>query len=179
MSTKKAGWWPAKKVRSLKTAELIPYARNSRQHSQEQVAQIAASIREWGWTVPILVDEEMTIIAGHGRVMAAQMLEIDRVPAIVAEGWSDAQKRAYVIADNKLTINGSWDYDQLSVELEELRDDDDFDHMLTGFSEDEIDDLLTDHDFPPGDEDDQGSLGDKPEKIVTCPHCGEEFDANA
>jgi ParB-like chromosome segregation protein Spo0J len=90
-------------------AELIPYARNSRVHSEQQVSQIAASIKEWGWTVPVLVDDDGVIIAGHCRVMAAQKLGIESVPCMVASGWSDAQKRAYVIADNRLTEIAVWD----------------------------------------------------------------------
>ena len=86
------------------TDELIPYARNSRTHSDDQVAQIAASIKEWGWTTPILVDETGGIIAGHGRLLAARKLKMEQVPTIEAAGWTDAQKRAYVIADNKLCL---------------------------------------------------------------------------
>lgn len=97
--------WPASKVELRKVSELVPYARNSRTHSDEQVSQLAASIREWGWTVPILVDEEGGLIAGHGRIMAAKKLGIAEVPAMVAQGWSEAQKRAYVLADNKLAEN--------------------------------------------------------------------------
>jgi ParB-like chromosome segregation protein Spo0J len=96
---------------------LIPYARNARTHAEDQVAQIAASIREWGWTNPVLVGEDGTIIAGHGRVLAARKLRIPDVPVMVAAGWSDAQKRAYTIADNKLTLNGGWDQDLLALEL--------------------------------------------------------------
>ena len=95
--------WPATKIVLTETKKLVPYARNSRVHSEEQVAQIAASIQEWGFTVPILVDEKNTLIAGHGRLLAAQKLELKKVPVMVAKNWSDAQKAAYVIADNKLT----------------------------------------------------------------------------
>ncbi len=133
--------WPADKVERRKVSDLTPYARNARTHSDEQVAQIAASIREWGWTVPILVDERGEIIAGHGRVLAAQRLGLDDVPCMVAEGWSEAQRRAYVLADNKLTLNGGWNDELLKVELEELQGFD-FDLGLTGFGEDEIAGLL-------------------------------------
>src|SRR5262249_5257353 len=97
--------WPADRVERRKVGELIPYARNARTDSDEQVSQIAASIREWGWTVPVLIDPEGGLIAGHGRVLAAKKLRLDEVPVMVAEGWSEAQKRAYVLADNKLTLN--------------------------------------------------------------------------
>ena len=129
--------WPADKVERRKVAELVPYARNSRTHSDAQVAQIAASIREWGWTTPVLVDEEGGIIAGHGRVMAAQRLGIEEVPCMVARGWTDAQRRAYVIADNKLAMNAGWDEDLLRVELGELEGME-FDLGLTGFDDEEL-----------------------------------------
>jgi ParB-like chromosome segregation protein Spo0J len=88
---------------------LVPYARNARTHSPEQVAQIAASLREWGWTMPVLVDDEGTILAGHGRILAARQLGFPDIPVVVARGWSDAKRRAYIIADNKLAENAGWD----------------------------------------------------------------------
>ncbi|MGE0425424.1 MAG: site-specific DNA-methyltransferase [Reyranellaceae bacterium] len=129
--------WPADRVERRPVASLVPYAHNARTHSDEQVAQIAASIREWGWTMPILVDETGMIIAGHGRLMAAQRLGLADVPVMVASGWSEAQKRAYVIADNKLTLNASWDLGVLAAELGELRDLE-FDLGLIGFGDDEL-----------------------------------------
>jgi len=116
---------------------LIPYAKNSRTHNDAQVAQIAASIKEWGWTNPILVDEAGLIIAGHGRVMAARKLGIETVPVVIATGWTEEQKRAYVIADNKLAINAGWDEDLLKLELLELENLG-FDIELTGFSDADI-----------------------------------------
>ena len=116
---------------------MAPYARNARLHSDAQVAQIAASIGEWGWTMPVLLDEAGGIIAGHGRVLAAKKLGIDAVPCMVAKGWSDAQKRAYVIADNKIADNAIWDEELLRIEFEGLEDLN-FDLGLTGFSNDEI-----------------------------------------
>ena len=124
--------WPADAVKRISVSSLIPYARNSRTHSEEQVAQIAASIREWGWTTPVLVDEEGGIIAGHGRVLAARKLGLQDVPAMVASGWTDAQKRAYVLADNQIALNAGWDMDLLSVELSDLKTED-FDIGLIGF----------------------------------------------
>jgi DNA modification methylase len=112
--------WPAEKIEMRQLDKLIPYARNSRTHSDTQVAQIAASIKEWGWTTPILVDEEGTIIAGHGRTLAARKLGLAEVPVMVARGWSEAQKKAYVIADNQLAMNAGWDTELLAVELKEL-----------------------------------------------------------
>jgi hypothetical protein len=129
--------WPADQVERRPLAALIPSARNARTHSDEQVAQIAASIREWGWTMPILVDEAGTIIAGHGRVLAAQLLGLDEVPVMVALGWSEAQKRAYLIADNKLGLNAGWNEELLRIEMAELLAMGQ--HLqLTGFSEDEL-----------------------------------------
>lgn len=129
--------WPADKVERRAVASLIPYARNSRTHSAEQVSQIAASIREWGWTTPVLVDEDGGIIAGHGRVLAAQKLGITDVPCMVAAGWTDAQRKAYVIADNKLAMNAGWDNDLLKIEMQALNGDG-FDLALTGFAADEL-----------------------------------------
>ena len=124
-------------------ADLVPYARNARTHSDEQVAQIAASIREWGWTNPILVDEEGTIIAGHGRIQAAQKLGITEAPVMVARGWTDAQKKAYVLADNQLALNAGWDVEKLAVEIGDLSGAG-FDLNLLGFSETELAKLTAD-----------------------------------
>jgi len=144
------------KIEQRAVEKLIPYARNSRTHSDAQVAQIAASIKEWGWTTPILIDETEQVIAGHGRLMAARKLGMAEVPVIVAAGWTDAQKRAYIIADNKLALNAGWDSELLALELGELGDLG-FDLDLTGFTLDEIDALkptevatgLTDEDAVP------------------------------
>lgn len=122
---------------------LIPYARNSRTHNDAQVAQIAASIREFGWTNPILIDGENGIIAGHGRVLAARKLNIESVPCIELSGLSEIQRRAYIIADNKLALNSGWDDELLAVEFSELADAG-FDSLLTGFTQEEIDGLIPD-----------------------------------
>ena len=130
---------------------LIPYARNSRTHSDAQVAQIAASIREFGFTNPILIDAEGGIIAGHGRTLAARKLGLDEVPCIRLSNLTDAQKKAYIIADNKLALNAGWDDDLLKVELEDLALLD-FDLTLLGWDNlpqfgDEVDyDILDDDD---------------------------------
>lgn len=120
---------------------LIPFARNSRTHSDEQVAQIAASIREFGWTNPILVDGDNGIIAGHGRLAAARKLGITEVPVVVLDHLTDAQKRALVIVDNKLALNAGWDFELLASEIEGLGSDG-FDLTLLGFNEDELAALL-------------------------------------
>ena len=125
--------------RVVAVADLIPYALNSRTHSDEQVAQLAASIREFGFTNPILVDEQNNLIAGHGRLLAARKLKLDSVPAVVVTGLDDRKRRALVIADNKLALNAGWDEDALRVELEDLAGD--FGELM-GFSEDELAALL-------------------------------------
>ena len=135
--------WPADKVERRKVSDLTPYARNSRTHSDEQVAQIAASIKEWGWTVPVLIEPDGGIIAGHGRVLAAQRLGIAEVPCMIADGWSEGQKRAYIIADNKVALNAGWNNELLAVEFAELGEMG-FDLGLTGFGEMELASLLAD-----------------------------------
>jgi len=116
---------------------LIPYAANSRTHSDAQVAQIAASIKEFGWTNPILIDGDNTIIAGHGRLLAARKLGMDKVPAIRIGHLSKAQQRALVIADNQLAMNAGWDMDMLKAEIDNLKLDD-FDISLLAFSDAEL-----------------------------------------
>lgn len=128
-------------IEHLATDALVPYARNSRTHSPEQVAQIAASIREFGFTNPVLIDANNTLIAGHGRVMAAQALGLASVPAIRLAHLSDAQRRAYVIADNQLALNAGWDMSALARELEDLSGEG-FDIDLLGFGADELTTLL-------------------------------------
>ena len=121
--------------------DLIPYVNNSRAHSDEQVVQIAASIKEFGFTNPLLIDEQGGIIAGHGRLMAAKKLKLEQVPTITLAGLSDAQRKAYVIADNKLALNAGWDLELLKIEIDELKDLD-FDIDLLGFNADELADLI-------------------------------------
>jgi DNA modification methylase len=120
---------------------LIPFARNARTHSDEQIAQLMASLTEWGFTNPCLITPEGTLICGHGRVLAAQRLGWTEVPCIVAEGWTEAQVRAYVIADNKLALNAGWDSEMLALELSDLQGLE-FDLGLTGFGSSEIEALL-------------------------------------
>lgn len=143
MSTKKQNINQANQIEHLKTEDLIPYARNSRTHSETQVAQVASSIKEFGFTNPVLVDADNMLIAGHGRVMAAKKLGLDTVPAIRLGYLTDQQKRAYVIADNKLALNAGWDDEMLALELSELQDLD-FDLSLTGFDDDELNSLFED-----------------------------------
>jgi DNA modification methylase len=131
----------AKTIEWLETKGLIPYAKNSRTHSEAQVAQIAGSIKEFGFNNPVLIDEDNGIIAGHGRVMAAQKLGLQAVPCIRLAHLSDTQRKAYVIADNRLALNAGWDDQMLTVELQEL-DSESFDLSLLGFEADELNALL-------------------------------------
>lgn len=166
-------------------ADLVPYAGNSRTHSPEQVAQIAASITEFGFTNPVLVDGQGGIIAGHGRVLAAQSLGLDTVPVLVLDHLSEAQRRAYVIADNKLALNAGWDEDALRSEIEALSATG-FDLELLAFDDAELAALLN----PPSDSDaDPDETPDPPASPVTQPGdvwlmdkhrivCGDSTDAD-
>lgn len=136
-----------------KVNELIPYINNSRTHSEEQVNQIVASINEFGFTNPLLIDEKDNIIAGHGRLMASKKLGMEEVPCIVLKGLTEAQKKAYIIADNKMALNAGWDDELLKIELENLKELD-FDLGLTGFDVDELDELFKQ------DEEEQGIIED-------------------
>ncbi|HHK74528.1 MAG TPA: site-specific DNA-methyltransferase, partial [Rhizobiales bacterium] len=129
------------KVDYIPTAELIPYARNARTHSDEQVGQITASIAEFGFVNPVLVGEDNVIIAGHGRLLAASRLGMETVPVIKLGHLSETQRRALVIADNRLAEAAGWDEEMLAIELQALMDDE-FDVDITGFDADEIDNLL-------------------------------------
>lgn len=141
--------------KTIKTADLIPYARNSRTHSDAQVAKLAASIKEFGFLNPVIVDGDNGIIAGHGRILAAQKLGLETIPTIEADHLTEAQRRAYVIADNRLALDAGWDDELLRIELGDL-DAEGFDLSLTGFDLDEIANLtaeeiegLTDEDAVP------------------------------
>ena len=127
------------------TGELVPYVNNSRTHSEQQVQQVAASIKEFGFTNPILIDHDGGIIAGHGRLQAAQLLSLDEVPTITLEGLTEAQRKAYVIADNQLAMNAGWDFEALRIEVDRLSELD-VDIDLLGFDDDFLNDLLFDSD---------------------------------
>lgn len=166
---------------------LIPYINNARTHSDEQVAQIAASIKEFGWTNPVLVDGDNGIIAGHGRVLAARKLEATEIPVIELQGLSEAQRRAYILADNRLAQNAGWDRDLLALELTEL-DNADFDLSLLGFEPGELKDLLADE--PKEGLTDPDEVPEPPAEAVTQPGdlwilgehrllCGDSTDAES
>lgn len=126
-------------IKYLNRSELIPYANNARTHTEGQIKQIAASIKEFGFTNPILIDENNGIIAGHGRLSAAEILKFDPVPTIQLKGLSDAQRRAYIIADNKLALNAGWSMELLNLELEKLEQ---FDLTVLGFDQNELNSIL-------------------------------------
>jgi len=155
-------------IEKRKLSELIPYINNSRKHSDDQVTQIAASIKEFGWTNPILVDGDNGIIAGHGRIMAAKKLNMTEVPVIELAHLSKEQRKALIIADNKLALNSDWDTNLLAIELKDLQDLG-FDLNLTGFDADELANILlpeqiaglTDEDAtPPIPDEPKTKLGD-------------------
>ena len=147
---------------------LAPYARNSRTHSDAQVAQIAGSIREFGFTNPVLIDDESGIVAGHGRVQAARALGMEQVPCIRLEGLTEAQRRAYVIADNRIALNAGWDLDMLAVELDDLKGID-FDLDLLGFDVGEIDKILAMADATTEGETDIDDVPDVQAEAITQP----------
>jgi len=164
------------KIENIETSILIPYARNSRTHSDAQVQQIADSIKEFGFTNPILIDETNGIIAGHGRLQAAQLLQILEIPCIRLLHLTDNQKKAYVIADNKIAMNADWDLELLKLELKDLSIDN-FNLEITGFSDDELSIHLDEKEFDMGTVEDQGQLDKLDPKYVKCPECSYKFDA--
>ena len=155
---------------------LVPYARNARTHSEAQVAQIAGSIREFGFLAPVLIDGDNGIIAGHGRVMAARMLGMDKVPCVVADHLTETQKRAYIIADNKLALNAGWDDELLALELQDIIDSD-VDVDLTGFDVGEIEELLGNAELNIEPASSAKEINpDEYEMANKCPKCGFEYD---
>jgi DNA modification methylase len=160
MSDLKVVRWPVEK--------LIPYARNARTHSDEQVAQIAASIAEFGWANPILADADGVIIAGHARLLAARKLGLTEVPVIVLDHLSETQRRALIIADNRLALNAGWDEEMLRVELAALEEEG-FDLDLVGFSDEEIEDLLRESETETAGKTDDDAVPETEEAAVTVP----------
>lgn len=185
--------WAADAIEQISVADLIPYDRNSKIHPDTQIEQIANSIREWGWTNPILIDENQNVIAGHARLFAAKNMGIENVPCIIAEGWSEDKRKAYVIADNKLSENSEWDSALYLSELK-LLEENSYDLSLIGLGEE-----FSLEDFTPAiapsfstsmvDQDDLNAAmagidkqiagatakGHEGGIEVICPHCAEEF----
>ena len=156
----------AQRIALWATDRLVPYSRNARTHSDEQIAAIAASIAEFGFLNPILVDTGAGIIAGHGRLLAARKLGLPEVPVVVLDHLSEVQKRAYILADNKLAELAGWDEDLLRLELEELREGE-FDLDVLGFSEDELEAILAAGDEPVEGQTDEDAVPEPPATPVT------------
>ena len=162
------------KIILKKTMELIPYINNTRTHDEKQIKQIASSIKEFGFNNPILIDEKGEIIAGHGRLLASELLKLEEVPCIELKHLTKAQKKAYIIADNKIALNAGWNEELLKLEIESLKELD-FDLDLLGFDSLELEDILGESqeiemkDFFEGIE-----QKEKVEKTFICEHCGKE-----
>jgi len=159
------------KIEQIDIKKLIPYARNSRTHSDIQVSQIAASIKEFGFTNPVLISDTYDIIAGHGRVLAAKKLGWDSVPCIRLDHLTDTQRRAYVIADNSIALNSDWDFDMLSVEIDELNDFK-FDVSLLAFTNEQLSELIGSPEELP---DNDLKADEKTRETCICPKCHFEF----
>jgi DNA modification methylase len=155
-------------VQVWSTDRLLPYIRNARTHTDQQVAQVAASIREFGWTNPILVAADGTIIAGHARLAAARKLKMTEVPVIVLDHLTEAQRRALVLADNRLALDAGWDEEMLRVELASLQEDG-FDLDIVGFTDEELEDLLRDPEETRDGLTDEDSVPDEQETAITVP----------
>lgn len=160
-------------IEHLKTSDLIPYARNAKKHDAAQISKLCGSIKEFGFNNPVLIDKDNGIIAGHGRVLAAQSLALETVPCIRLGHLTDTQRRAYILADNRLAeIGGGWDEEMLKLELADLAALD-VDVAEIGFDETTLPEI----NFEPGTESDQGKLDQLEPKIVKCPQCQKQFDA--
>jgi len=164
-------------VEQIPVSDLIPYARNARTHSDAQVAQIAGSIQEFGFCNPVLIDRANGIIAGHGRVRAADLLKLQTVPCIRLDHLTDAQKRAYILADNRIALSSGWDEAMLANELQDLHADE-IDLGLTGFDADELGKLLglDDEEIDLPDSSTQEINTDNFQMQCKCPRCQFEFD---
>ncbi len=158
----------ARRIEIWPIDRLVPYARNARTHSPEQVAQVAASIVEFGWTNPILVGADGVIIAGHARLLAARKLQMEEVPVIVLDHLTPAQRRALILADNRLAMNSGWDEEMLRVELESLKEDE-FNLDIVGFSDEELEVLLRGAEQTRAGLTDDDAVPDEPEKATTKP----------
>lgn len=182
--------WSAKSIEMRDTVTLNPYERNPRTHPESQIEQLKNSIRQWGWTVPILIDEDDTVLAGHGRLHAATEMGIEQVPCVIATGWSEEQKQAYVIADNRLAENSSWDTAIYFSEIKALEEIG-FDLSLTGLDDEQAAALSFQPNLSPVSEyqdvtdADVEHVASSLEKIapkvnktveLVCPHCGEEIE---
>lgn len=168
------------KMEIVAVEKLVPYVNNARTHSIAQIGKLRASIREYGFINPVIIDDKYGIIAGHGRVVAAQEEGLKEVPCVLVDYLTEAQKKAYILADNRMAMDAGWDEELLRLEIEELQGMD-FDVSLTGFRDDEISDLFSFKDDGPDDpegnnkEFDKGDFGDE-EFQHECPRCGFRFN---
>lgn len=162
-------------VKLVPVEKIIPYASNPRKNAGIPVAKVKASLKEFGWRQPIVVDSEGVIIVGHTRYQAALELGMTEIPVHVAEGLTAAQVKAYRIADNKTGDFAEWDFDLLKLEFTELEGLN-FNLEMTCFDTGEMTSIFFEPDFAPGTEADQGKLDELQPKMVQCPHCGQEFD---
>jgi ParB-like chromosome segregation protein Spo0J len=156
-------------------ADLVPYGKNARTHSDAQIAEIAGSIQAFGFNAPVLINAKGGIIAGHGRVAAARKLGMTEIPCIVLDHLSERDQRAYILADNRIALNAGWDAEMLSLELADLKELD-VDLPSLGFDTDEMNAILQSEDIPdfePASADEQGRLDEK--ATVCCPECGHVF----
>ena len=161
----------SQQIEQIALKKLIPYARNSRTHSDIQVSQIAASIREFGFTNPVLITENYDILAGHGRVLAAKKLGMDSVPCIKVDHLNEFQRKAYIIADNQLALNSDWNFDMLSVEIDELNDVK-FDVSLLAFTNEQLAEMIGSPEEPV---DNELKADPKDKETCICPKCHFEF----
>lgn len=161
--------WPADNVERRPINDLLPYAGNPRAHPDWQIAQISESMKQWGWTIPILIDEEGNVIAGHGRIFAALRNGYADAPCMIARGWDEEKKRAYVIADNKLALNAVWDVGLLAAELKLLSESS---LQMTGFDASELKSLLG---ISPDAPDQFPTFGEDIDVEHVCPRCGYAF----
>lgn len=161
------------RIKYVKPDTLRPYENNARVHSDEQVAQIARSIEEFGFTNPILISDDQSVIAGHGRLEAAKIVGMDKVPTITLSGLTEEKKRALILADNQIALGSTWDEETLLVELNDLRSLD-VDVSTLGFDEEMI--AALEADFSPASIEDQGRIDEVRVKVATCPKCGNVFD---
>ena len=162
------------KIVMKKVDDLIPYVNNTRTHTEEQVNQVASSIKEFGFTNPVLIDSDGGIISGHCRTLAANKLKLKEVPCIELSNLTEAQKKAYIIADNKLALNAGWNEELLKIEIESLKELD-FDLYLLGFDSLELKDLLSEsREIEMKDFFEEIEQKEKVEKTFICEHCGKE-----
>ena len=174
----KASWFMPEQMVRVPIGKLVPYARNARTHSESQIAQIRASLREFGFVNPIIIDSDRNIIAGHGRVLAAKAEGMTEVPCVLVEHLTDAQRRAYILADNRLAEQSGWDTEMLALELGEIQAAG-MDLTITGFTAADLEIENPSESGPEAVDLDDNSTTEKERKIMHCPKCGFIFEVDA